>query len=224
MIRAVVTDLEGTTTSIAFVHDVLFPYAARALDGFVRARGAEPDVKATLDELAAVGPGTDPVANARAAIAADRKLTPLKRLQGWIWEAGYADGTLVADVYADVAPRLRAWHAEGVALAVYSSGSVHAQRLLMGHTGAGDLRPLFTGWFDTETGAKTEAASYAAIARALACAPGDVLFLSDAPAELAAAAAAGVAVIGVAREGAATPAPWRWVASFAEIGLPSRSS
>ena len=213
MIRAVITDIEGTTTSIAFVHDVLFPYAAAQLEPFVRARGADPVVQATLAEL---GQGGDPVAAARDLMARDVKSTPLKRLQGWIWEAGYADGSLLADVYPDVAPQLRAWRDAGLRLAVYSSGSVHAQKLLFAHTRAGDLTGLFTGWFDTTTGPKTAPASYARIATVLDVRPAEALFLSDAAPELEAARGAGLQAVGIARGAEVPPG---WLTSFAELHL-----
>ncbi len=213
MIRAVITDIEGTTTSIAFVHDVLFPYAAAQLEPFVRARGADPVVQATLAEL---GQGGDPLAAARDLMARDVKSTPLKRLQGWIWEAGYADGSLLADVYPDVAPQLRAWRDAGLRLAVYSSGSVHAQKLLFAHTRAGDLTGLFTGWFDTTTGPKTAPASFARIATVLDVRPAEALFLSDAAPELDAARAAGLQAVGIARGADVPPG---WLTSFAELHL-----
>lgn len=213
MIRAVITDIEGTTTSIAFVHDVLFPYAAAQLEPFVRARGADPVVQATLAEL---GQGGDPLAAARDLMARDVKSTPLKRLQGWIWEAGYADGSLLADVYPDVAPQLRAWRDAGLRLAVYSSGSVHAQKLLFAHTRAGDLTGLFTGWFDTTTGPKTAPASYARIATVLDVRPAEALFLSDAAPELEAARGAGLQAVGIARGADVPPG---WLTSFAELHL-----
>lgn len=213
MIRAVITDIEGTTTSIAFVHDVLFPYAAAQLEPFVCARGADPVVHATLAEL---GQGGDPLAAARDLMARDVKSTPLKRLQGWIWEAGYADGSLLADVYPDVAPQLRAWRDAGLRLAVYSSGSVHAQKLLFAHTRAGDLTGLFTGWFDTTTGPKTAPASYARIATVLDVRPAEALFLSDAAPELEAARGAGLQAVGIARGAEVPPG---WLTSFAELHL-----
>ena len=170
-------------------------------------------VQATLAEL---GQGGDPVAVARDLMARDVKSTPLKRLQGWIWEAGYADGSLLADVYPDVAPQLRAWRDAGLRLAVYSSGSVHAQQLLFGHTRAGDLRALFTGWFDTTTGPKTEPASYARIATVLDVRPAEALFLSDAARELEAARGAVVHAVGIARGADVPPG---WLTSFAALNL-----
>jgi enolase-phosphatase E1 len=130
---------------------------------------------------------------------ADAKITPLKTLQGLIWEEGYRTGALVGDIYPDVPPVLRRWHAAGIALFVYSSGSRAAQLLIFGHSTAGDLRPLFSGFFDTGVGAKQAAGSYRAIAGATALTPEDFLFLSDNEAELDAAQAAGMAVLQLVR-------------------------
>lgn len=189
---AILLDIEGTTTPIAFVHDVLFPFARARLPALLRDRAAEPAVAAELDAIRATAPGQDPLAVLLGWMDADAKATPLKALQGLMWREGYADGTLRGELYPDVAPALRAWHAEGRRLFVYSSGSVEAQRLIFAHSTDGDLSALFEGHFDTRTGPKREAASYAAIAAAAGLAPGAMLFLSDVEAELDAAGAAGL--------------------------------
>ncbi len=189
MISTVLTDIEGTTSAIAFVKETLFPFAEQALDGFLEARRGDAEVAAILAEV----PGPDPAATLRGWMAADVKATPLKTLQGMIWEAGFRDGRLRGHLWPDVAPCLRTWHAAGLRLAVYSSGSVAAQKLLFGHSEAGDLLPLFSGFFDTKVGHKREAASYAAIAAALDRPPTSILFLSDVAEELDAAAASGLA-------------------------------
>jgi enolase-phosphatase E1 len=200
--RLVLTDIEGTTSAIAFVKDTLFPFAEAELDAFLAARGAEPEVAAILAEV----PGPDRAATLRGWMAADAKVTALKALQGLIWAAGFADGRLRGHLWPDVAPCLRAWHAEGVALAVYSSGSVGAQKLLFGHSEAGDLLPLFSGFHDTRVGGKREAASYAAIAAQSGQQPADILFLSDMAEELDAAATAGLATCQLVRAGDGTVA------------------
>ena len=179
-------DVEGTTTPIAFVHQVLFPYARARMARLVTAGG--PEVAAALAEV----PGPDQVATLLGWMDADVKATPLKALQGVAWREGYADGSLEGAVYPDVAPALGRWRAGGVRLFVYSSGSIEAQRLLFRHSAAGDLSGLFEGHFDTGTGPKREAASYGAIAAAAGLAPGAMLFLSDVVAELDAAGAAGM--------------------------------
>ena len=196
----ILTDIEGTTSSISFVKDVLFPYARARLPAFVREHGQEPEVRRWLDEVAveiSASACQDAVIveTLQGWIDADRKHTALKALQGMVWQAGYRDGDFTAPLYPDVAPALRAWHAAGHPLAVYSSGSVPAQKLLFAHTDAGDLAPLFSGFFDTEMGGKRDAASYRAIATKLARQPGDILFLSDVVAELDAAREAGLRTV-----------------------------
>lgn len=190
--RAVITDIEGTTTRISFVHDVLFPYARARIGAYLSAHEARPDIATLLGEVARLAPGTAPEAALLGWMDADAKVTPLKTLQGLIWQDGYAAGDLRSELYPDVAPCLRRWHAAGVGLYVYSSGSVAAQRLLFGHSADGDLTPLFGGYFDTGIGAKREQASYDAIAARTGIAPDSLLFLSDVTAELDAARAAGM--------------------------------
>lgn len=201
--RAIVTDIEGTTSSIAFVHDVLFPYARVRLGGFVadNADGLAQELAAVRAE--AGQPDLDLDGCIAALLAwqdADRKVTPLKAIQGRIWAQGYADGTLVSHIYADAVDGLRRWHAQGIALYVYSSGSVAAQKLLFAHTPGGDLTPLFSGYFDTAIGGKKERASYRAIAREIGIRAPEMLFLSDVEAELAAAHEAGFHVTLLARD------------------------
>jgi enolase-phosphatase E1 len=195
-VRAVVTDIEGTTSAISFVKEVLFPFADGALDAFLDAHGAEPEVAALLAEV----PGPDRRAKLRHWMAEDVKATPLKALQGLIWRAGFEDGRLRGHLWPDVPPCLRAWAAEALPLAVYSSGSVEAQRLLFRHSEAGNLEPLFRGFFDTRVGAKREAGSYTLIGAALMLPPGAILFLSDVVEELDAAAAAGFLTCQLVRE------------------------
>ena len=193
--RAVLTDIEGTTTAISFVHDVLFPYARVRLAGWVAQKWDDPALADTWRAVEAEAGVTGRESTLQVLLQwmdEDRKATSLKALQGQIWAAGYADGALVSHVYPDVAPALRAWRDAGLTLAVYSSGSVQAQQLLYGHSVAGDLRPLFSAWFDTRVGPKRAPTSYAAIAAALRLPPAEILFLSDIVEELDAAAAAGL--------------------------------
>ncbi|QLK62253.1 acireductone synthase [Enterobacteriaceae bacterium Kacie_13] len=196
MIRAIVTDIEGTTTDIRFVHQVLFPYARQRLAEFLRQEHEQADVAAALDGLRAEI--DRPQASIEALIEQlftymdnDVKSTSLKVLQGIIWRTGYENGDFRGHLYDDVAPQLRAWHKDGLKLCVYSSGSVDAQKLLFGHSDAGDLTPLFSGYFDTRVGAKRETESYQNIAEQLILPPQDVLFLSDIRQELDAARSAG---------------------------------
>jgi enolase-phosphatase E1 len=196
---AILTDIEGTTSSISFVKDVLFPYARRELPRFVRERGNDPAVRRWLDAVAAENGGLCEdamiVETLQGMIDQDRKHTALKALQGMIWEEGYRSRDFTAHMYADVAPQLRHWHAAGHRLAVYSSGSVPAQRLLFGNSDAGDLLPLFDGFFDTEVGHKRDADSYRLIADRLNRSTGDILFLSDVVEELDAARDAGMRTV-----------------------------
>jgi len=231
----VLTDIEGTTTDVAFVHDVLFPFARRTLPELIRARASEPEIAAALDAARErVGSPSlsldETIALLLRWIAEDRKETSLKTLQGIAWEDGYARGELVSPVYPDAVTALRAWHAAGHALAVYSSGSEHAQRLLFAHTAAGDLTPLFGAYFDTRVGAKGERASYARIAERLGVAPAAILFLSDAPAEIAAGRAAGCRVVRVDRalppasppalqDGVAVTGSFAWIDPATEAGI-----
>jgi enolase-phosphatase E1 len=207
-IQAIVTDIEGTTTSIDFVHKVLFPYAARAMPDFLRSRKADPDIAPLLDAVRKEA--GEPQADVERLIGIllrwigeDRKVTALKALQGHIWEHGYRTGALTGHVYEDAARNLRDWQAGGIALYVFSSGSVKAQQLLLGHSDAGDLRPLFSGYFDTAVGAKRDTASYRIIGEQIGLPAGEVLFLSDIAEELDAAAAAGMNTVQLARGSAA---------------------
>ncbi len=222
--RVILTDIEGTTSSIAFVHEVLFPFARKALPGFIKAHAQEPEVQAQIQAVA-IEAGCDPndlsivTATLLSWMDADRKVTSLKALQGMIWKSGYLSGELVSHVYPDALAGLQRWHDAGIRLAVYSSGSVPAQKLLFGHTPAGDLQPLFSGWFDTRVGGKREEDSYRVIAGRLGEEPAHILFLSDIAEELAAAAVAGCMTTQLVRaEDGTRPAPAHpQVRSFAEI-------
>ncbi|QDE39598.1 acireductone synthase [Luteibacter pinisoli] len=196
-IRAVLTDIEGTTSSIDFVKDVLFPYARQHLPAYVETHTDEPEVQHWLHEAAKeagiVEATRGEIINLLIRwIDEDRKSTALKALQGMIWREGYESGAYVSHMYPEVAGRLKAWHEQGLKLYVYSSGSVPAQKLLFGFSENGDLTPLFSGYFDTQTGHKREVQSYRLIAEAIGLAPAQVLFLSDIREELDAAREAGM--------------------------------
>lgn len=213
--KYVLTDIEGTTTPIAFVHKVLFPYSASRLPGFIRThahdavvRAALNDVKATArDERQATLDDEGAIAELQTYIAQDRKHGALKTLQGLVWRDGYEQGAYAGQVYDDVPPHLALWRKRGMNLGIYSSGSVEAQKLLFRHTGHGDLTPLFRDHFDTAVGGKKNTSSYEAIVRALSCAAEDIAFLSDVTEELDAAAAAGMRTVHLVRPGTAAPAP-----------------
>ena len=192
--KVILLDIEGTTSSIAFVAEVLFPYARKHLSAFIAARCEE------ISGILADVPG-DPVETLLQWIDEDRKATPLKTLQGMIWEQGYADGELRGHVYPDTPEALRRWNAAGLAVHIYSSGSIGAQKMIFGHSIAGDLTPLLSGYFDTTTGPKREADSYTKIADALNIAPSEILFLSDSAHEVDAAHEAGLQALLIDREG-----------------------
>lgn len=206
-----VTDIEGTTTDLAFVHRRLFPLARAELPRFLRAHGDDPEHQASLAAVrrAVAGEARDPrtvtldeaLAQLLAWMDADAKVTALKALQGAIWREAYAAGDLVSHVYDDVAPALRRLQAAGVRVHVYSSGSIEAQRLLFRHTEAGDLTAYLAGYFDTTSGPKREPASYAKIASAIGSPAPEVLFVSDVVAELDAAREAGLQTRWMVRPG-----------------------
>jgi enolase-phosphatase E1 len=202
-IRAIVTDIEGTTSSLAFVKDVLFPYARRTLPDFVR--GHQSQLTDFAGDMAAIvgKPRLDTQEMIDLLLQwmdEDRKVTPLKTLQGMVWKTGYENGELQSHLYEDAARGLRKWHGDGLRLYVYSSGSIAAQKLLFAHTPYGDLRPLFDGYFDTTTGPKLESHSYQAIGAALALPPREIVFLSDHAGEIQAATAAGWQTVLLTRE------------------------
>jgi enolase-phosphatase E1 len=204
-VKAIVTDIEGTTSSLSFVKDVLFPYAKDHLADYVRCHAEEDAIVPLLNEVRMMA-GEElslerVIAQLLQWIDEDRKATPLKALQGLIWEEGYHQGDFSGHIYADAKDKLERWRQQGIPIYVYSSGSVHAQKLLFGHTDYGDLTPLFHGYFDTRVGAKIEADAYRQIAQAIHYAPEEILFLSDIEAELDAARAAGMQTVWLLREG-----------------------
>ncbi|MEQ9846851.1 acireductone synthase [Pectobacterium brasiliense] len=225
MIKAIVTDIEGTTSDIRFVHSVLFPYARERLADTVRQHGSDPEIAQALDALRQeLG---QPDADSETLIAAlnqfmdeDRKSTALKQLQGIIWRTGYRNGDFQGHLYPEVATQLAAWQQQGLRLYVYSSGSVEAQQLLFGYSNAGDLRPLFSDYFDTRVGAKRETGSYRTIAQAIGLPAEQLLFLSDIRQELDAAQEAGWHTCQLIRDDADSVSRHRQVARFDQIDLP----
>lgn len=222
MIRVILTDIEGTTSSISFVHDTLFPYAAEHLPGFVREYCDTPEVSGQLDSVAQDA-GVDRentealIEILQTWIREDRKVTSLKALQGMVWEQGYQKGELQGHIYEDAAQHLQYWHDRGLRLYVYSSGSVKAQKLIFGFTTAGDFTPFFSGYFDTRVGGKKEPEAYRNILNELGVEAETVLFLSDVEAELEAAEAAGMKTAWLIRDDD-MPQAERFVArDFAEV-------
>ncbi|MEO8808641.1 MAG: acireductone synthase [Rhodanobacter sp.] len=210
-IRAIVTDIEGTTSAISFVRDVLFPYARKRLPAFIETHSDQPEVQHWLHEAAreaglVEASRQEIIELLLRWIDEDRKSTALKALQGMIWQDGYEARAYRAHLYPEVAGRLRQWRAEGLRLFVYSSGSVPAQQLFFRHSEAGDLSPLFAGYFDTQTGPKREPESYHRIAESIGEQPGHLLFLSDIVEELDAAKTAGFQTGWLIRDPQAPPA------------------
>ncbi|MEO7672818.1 MAG: acireductone synthase [Pyrinomonadaceae bacterium] len=203
MIKAILLDIEGTTTPIDFVHQTLFPFAKARIAGFVQEH--IDDLKFEIGQLEAEHkldahsppPLRSDSANSVAdylkyLIDQDRKSTPLKSIQGLIWQKGYESGDLVSPVYDDVPTALKRWKDAGKSVAIYSSGSVLAQRLIFKYSDQGDLTQSIDNYFDTVTGAKREAASYRKIADELAVQPREIIFVSDIPSELDAARTGGI--------------------------------
>jgi enolase-phosphatase E1 len=227
--RAVVLDIEGTTSATAFVHGTLFPYARDRMAAWVAAHRDEARVRAELDAVRRLlgDPQADEtavVAQLLRWIAEDAKVSPLKALQGWIWDEGFAAGELTTHFFPDVVPALRQWAAEGRTLWVFSSGSVAAQQAWFGHSPDGDLRPLLAGYFDTvNAGPKRERGAYERIAAAIGRPPAEIVFLSDVATELDAARAAGWHTVGLRRPSepcfAEGVGDHLTVASFAELDL-----
>ena len=192
-VNAILTDIEGTTTDIDFVHKTLFPYARARMAEFIHNHPDEPAVADAAQALGVASDDLDAIANGLIGwIDQDKKETALKALQGLIWVQGYEQGDFTGHLYADAHAGLKRWHAAGKQLHIFSSGSVKAQKLLYGYSDFGDLTPLFSGYFDTTTGAKREAVAYERIAEAMGFVAGEILFLSDVVEELDAAAAAGM--------------------------------
>jgi enolase-phosphatase E1 len=225
-IRGILLDIEGTTSSVSFVYDVMFPYVRKHLTFEVFANWLEPEYIQAFHTIAKDS-GHDsldawlkkegltrenPIRAAEVVckevtrlMDADVKATGLKELQGLIWKSGFESGELKAHVYSDVPPALAAWKAAGKDIRIYSSGSVQAQQLFFGHTIAGNLLPYFHGHYDTTTGGKKESSSYRKIAAAFGLAPSEIVFLSDVVAELDAARAAGMQTTLVVRERLSLP-------------------
>ena len=203
-IKGVVTDIEGTTGSISFVHQVLFPYAKAHLPEFIRQNADNPEVAEQLraTRLVMAQPNADlevVITQLLQWIADDQKVTPLKALQGLAWESGYRSGDYTGHLYPDAHLALQQWYQQGLALYIYSSGSVYAQKLLFGYSDFGDLNAWFKGYFDTRIGGKRESDSYRNIHREIGLPPEQLLFLSDVVEELDAAKAAGFQTVQLVR-------------------------
>lgn len=242
-IRAILLDIEGTTTPIAFVHEVLFAYARSHVRNYLLENSSSAEVVADLARLrdehaidirdglqppALVGGPRDAEIDSVVAyvvwlIDRDRKSTGLKSLQGKIWKKGYAEGTLKSQIFADVAPALERWSRAGLKISIFSSGSALAQKLLFAHTERGDLTGFISDYFDTTVGTKMDVQSYRRIAAVLGQTPSEVLFISDVVAELNAASAAGMQTLLCVRPGnqpLGFPVHYQIIQSFDDISAP----
>lgn len=225
-VKYILTDIEGTTTSVKFVYDVLFPYF-RSHIGELRDLVAQDSVQTAFRqtvELAAslenkkLNSVDDIINTLYRWSEEDRKITPLKTVQGILWKKGYTSGEIKGHVYEEVAESLKSWKEQGIELGVFSSGSIAAQKLIFGFSEAGDLTPYFSHYFDTTTGGKRELETYPKIADAVNIPAESILFLSDIVEELEAAKAAGFQTVQLVRPG--TTATWeKCVNDFTEIEL-----
>lgn len=215
--RGILLDIEGTTSSISFVYDVMFPYVRDHVATFLHENWTDEAVQESvsllatdlgndsvevwLNEHSAMEKQAQVVAGVLGLMDADVKATGLKQIQGLIWKDGFDGGQLVAHLYVEVAGCMDRWHAAGIDVRIYSSGSIQAQKLFFGHTVAGDLSGLINGHYDTTTGAKQHSASYQKIASEFQCRPSEILFISDVVAELVAAKEAGLQAVMSIRPG-----------------------
>ena len=223
-IKAVLTDIEGTTTDINFVHKVLFPYAYQHLPDYLRCHAEDASVQSVLaDARAQLG---QPEADIETLISAflgwidqDKKVTALKSLQGLIWVTGYEQQDFTGHLYPDAYKYLQQWQQQGLGLYVFSSGSVKAQKLLFGYSDFGDLTPLFSGYYDTHIGHKREASAYRKIATDIGLPAAEILFLSDIEEELDAAREAGMATTLLVRDQRPAESRHPQVQNFQQISL-----
>jgi enolase-phosphatase E1 len=222
-IRCILTDIEGTTTSVSFVYDVLFPYFREHIQDALALEKSQLDTIIEQTKIAAkeenilLNSTEDCLTQLIQWSLDDKKITPLKNLQGLIWKKGYEQGKIKGHIYADVPEMLEKWHKAGIKLAVYSSGSVKAQQLLFGNSEFGDLRSYFSAYFDTKIGHKHEKESYKAIANQLGIDPAAILFLSDIEKELDAATLAGMNVIQLIRPKTEASKKYTTADNFKEI-------
>jgi len=225
-VSVILTDIEGTTTSVNFVYEVLFPYFREHLDD-LREMTDDPDIRQALESTKnlaeemyskSIGSSDELLTVLRQWSLEDKKLTPLKTIQGILWKKGYEQGELKGHVYDDVLPAFKKWSSQHVKIAVFSSGSVMAQKLIFGYSTSGNLTEFLHAYYDTETGGKREETTYRSICKKLEVEAENVLFLSDIVQELEAADKAGMQTIQLVRPG--TDTAWRnTVNDFSEIQL-----
>ncbi len=225
--RGVLLDIEGTTSSISFVHDVMFPFVLERLEVFLDCNADDAQVAEACEQIARdaghaslsiwmqsakqasgspLTSGTTVaslvIAEVQRLMAADVKATGLKTLQGLIWADGFHEGKLRSHVYPDVIPQIKHWLASGLDVRIYSSGSIAAQKLFFGHVESlGNCLDLFSGHYDTTSGSKKESSSYQRIAENWGLKPAEIVFVSDLADELSAALVAGVQAVASLRPG-----------------------
>ena len=217
-IQYILTDIEGTTTSISFVYDILFPYFRKEIPKIISMQ-EDPEIITIIEDTKSIAKIMDKkeLTSIEEVIDVllewsleDKKITPLKTLQGILWKNGYVSGELKGNVFPDVAPALKKWKSEGCKIGVFSSGSVAAQKLIFGYSESGDLTPFFSHYFDTNTGGKRDVETYEKIARLIEIQPKQILFLSDIVEELDAAKKADYQTIQLVRPG--TISNWKTTA------------
>ena len=223
MVKAILLDIEGTIAPLTFVKEVMFPYSKRKLREFLEKNWNKPEIQEIIRD-ASREVGRELSLEEAAEIFSkwideDRKITPLKELQGYIWEEGFKSGELRAPLYEDAYKKIREWKERGIPLYIYSSGSVKAQELFFSHTEYGNILGLFSGLFDTKIGKKKEKESYLRIAQRIGLKLEDILFISDNPEELKAAKEAGFKVLQSVREGVQPSEEFEKIYSFEEIKL-----
>lgn len=229
MIRFILLDIEGTTTDIHFVHQVLFPYSAERLPAFVQSHLQTPTVREALDHVKKTvaeeqNQSIDDVGAIETLlrwIEEDRKHTALKQLQGMIWKEGFERMDYQAHLYEDVLRALKTWKRDQIQMGIFSSGSVQAQKLLFSHSINGDITHFFSHYFDTQIGSKKDVAAYQAIAETVGFKPLEILFLSDVEAELDAAHLAGFQTAQVVREGTTPSEKHKTVSDLMAVQVPS---
>jgi enolase-phosphatase E1 len=216
--QGILLDIEGTTSSIEFVYNVMFPFARQGMRACMESVATSPDLQSSMRQVsfdaghgedfqAWLGPMEDrsfvdhATSHLLALMDSDSKSTGLKSLQGHIWKSGFESGELKSHLYDDVYPALLRWSRREIDIRIYSSGSVVAQKLFFGHTPLGDLRSFFKGFYDTTVGGKREAVSYQKISNEFAVDPESIVFFSDNALEILAASEAGMTAIAVVRPG-----------------------
>jgi enolase-phosphatase E1 len=215
----VLLDIEGTISPVTFVRDVLFSYARARLAGFVAEHANDTEVAPILKHASELAGGGDALAALAGWQDRDEKVPPLKKLQGLIWDKGYRDGAFKAPIFPDALAAFARWRDAGLKLYIYSSGSLKAQLLFFAHSVAGDLRPMFSGHYDTDIGPKVEATSYARIVEQIGAAPGRVIFFSDSAKELEAARAAGLQVVHVVKDDTLSAAGLPEISDFEQVEI-----